>query len=134
MAPTLPTRTDAFKNFGGRGGGYEGGGRGGRGGHHGGHRGGGERERGEYVPRTQKPAPEEPPFTAFVGNLPTTIVQADIDIIFDALKDKIKSAHLVRDRETDTFKVRGLFIPVGFCAPPLKPTVGRLSGCCLCRV
>ncbi|XP_046682887.1 eukaryotic translation initiation factor 4H [Homalodisca vitripennis] len=62
----------------------------------------------------QKPKrmPTEPPFTAYIGNLPKKIVQGDITRILENPelgpgRINVKGVRLVKDRETDVFK--------GFC-------------------
>ena len=39
----------------------------------------------------KKPIPHEPPYTAFVGNLPDGIVQGDVEIMFKPLKVRVRA-------------------------------------------
>ena len=47
--------------------------------------------------------PNEPPYTAYIGNAPETMVQGDFEHqLFVGLK--VKQVRLVRDRQTDRFR------------------------------
>ncbi|KAJ8884244.1 hypothetical protein PR048_016101 [Dryococelus australis] len=66
--------------------------------------------------RPRRPLPTEPPFVAFVGNLPELLVQGDVDRIFERAFEadpiKLKYVRMVKDRDTDRFK--------GFCYVELE--------------
>nr|CAD7198140.1 unnamed protein product [Timema douglasi] len=50
--------------------------------------------------------PTQPPYTAYIGNLPQGLVQGDVDKIFDNMDPKVrtKNVRLMKDRETDRFR------------------------------
>jgi hypothetical protein len=53
--------------------------------------------------------PNEPPFTAYIGNAPDTMVQGDFEHqLFVGLK--VKQVRLVRDRQTDRFRGIGFLL------------------------
>jgi len=60
---------------------------------------------------SRKQIPDEPPFTAFVGNLPNGLVQGDVDDMFKKLKVNCGSKALSTDhkspfRQSDHFLER----------------------------
>ncbi len=58
--------------------------------------------RGGGAPRNHV-IPNEPPFTAYIGNAPDSMVQGDFETyLFVGLK--VKQVRLVRDRQTDRFR------------------------------
>ena len=73
-----------------------------RGNHNDNYRGGG----GAYHQNHQgkKELPQQAPFTAFVGNLPSGIIQADIEEIFEECNFIPTGIRLIHDRDTNKFK------------------------------
>ncbi|BFF92305.1 GATA zinc finger domain-containing protein 14 [Drosophila madeirensis] len=53
----------------------------------------------------QRTVPTDPPFSAYVGNLPQGLVQGDVMKIFSDFE--VKNVRLINDRETDEFKGYG---------------------------
>ncbi|EDW84488.2 uncharacterized protein Dwil_GK14152 [Drosophila willistoni] len=53
----------------------------------------------------QRQVPTDPPFIAYVGNLPKGLVQGDVMKIFSDFE--VKNVRLIKDRETDEFKGYG---------------------------
>ncbi|VDN02712.1 unnamed protein product [Thelazia callipaeda] len=52
--------------------------------------------------REPRPIPEEPPFKAYVGNLPLDLVPSDLDSMFENFA--VIDAKMIRDYENDRFK------------------------------
>ncbi|KAH8312356.1 hypothetical protein KR044_010394, partial [Drosophila immigrans] len=61
--------------------------------------------RNRYFRIRNREVPTEPPFIAFVGNLPKGLVQGDVMKIFNDFD--VKNVRLIKDRETDEFKGYG---------------------------
>ncbi|KRY75165.1 Eukaryotic translation initiation factor 4H, partial [Trichinella pseudospiralis] len=79
---------------------------------------------GRYGGHSQRPFPTEPPYTAYVGNLPDSTLQSDLEGIFRNLK--VTSSRLVYDRDTDHFKG---FAYVEFGNPESLEMALKLDGC-----
>uniref|UniRef100_A0A0K8TRQ0 Putative eukaryotic translation initiation factor 4h-like protein n=1 Tax=Tabanus bromius TaxID=304241 RepID=A0A0K8TRQ0_TABBR len=61
-----------------------------------------------YGERPKKPIPTEPPYMAYVGNLPQQIIQGDILKLFENVHiNNIKNVRLIKDKDTDEFKGYG---------------------------
>ncbi|ALC47603.1 CG1340 [Drosophila busckii] len=63
------------------------------------------RQRDNNYRERHREVPTDPPYIAFVGNLPKGLVQGDVMKIFDDFD--VKSVRLIKDRETDEFKGYG---------------------------
>lgn len=47
--------------------------------------------------------PDEPPFKAFLKNLPYTMVQGDIEALMESIGGKVRGIHMFRDKESHKF-------------------------------
>ena len=57
--------------------------------------------------------PNEPPFTAYIGNAPDSMVQGDFEKhLFTGLK--VKQVRLVRDRQTDRFRGQLFYLSIAY--------------------
>ncbi|KAL7728707.1 hypothetical protein ACLKA6_004080 [Drosophila palustris] len=61
--------------------------------------------RNRFFRARNREVPTEPPYIAFVGNLPKGLVQGDVMKIFNDFD--VKNVRLIKDRETDEFKGYG---------------------------